>query len=101
MKAVHTNNVVLSLSSSFQVKFCENFTYEDNFNNTFFDKVLPHTTAVVTEFRAKVILFPERAKQNWTLLYKSQSSVSTLLSLSHAKNAKAAELPMPTTLSLE
>ena len=62
MKAVHTNNVVLSLSSSFQVKFCENFTYEDNFNNTFFDKVLPHTTAVATEFKAKVILFPETAK---------------------------------------
>ena len=49
MKAVHTNNVVLSLSSSFQVKFCENFTYEDNFNNTFFDKILPHTTAMATE----------------------------------------------------
>ena len=52
--AVHTNDVVLPPSSSFQVKFCENFTYEDNFNNTFFGKVLPHTTAVATEFRAKV-----------------------------------------------
>ena len=51
--AIHTNNVVLSLSSSFQVKFCENFTYEDNFNNTFFDKILPHTTSVVTEFKGK------------------------------------------------
>ena len=51
--AVHTNNVVLSLSSSFQVKFCENFTYEDNFNNTFFGKILPHTTAVATEFKDK------------------------------------------------
>ena len=64
MKAVHTNNVVLSLSSSFQVKFCENFTYEDNFNNTFFVKVLPHTTAVATEFRAKVILFSETTNIN-------------------------------------
>ena len=53
MKAVHTNNVVLSLSSSFQVKFCENFTYEDNFNNTFFDKVLPYATSVATEFGNK------------------------------------------------
>ena len=51
--AVHTNDVVLPPSSSFQVKFCENFTYEDNLNNTFFDKILPHTTAVATEFRGK------------------------------------------------
>ena len=35
------------------MEFCENFTYEDNFNNTFFDKILPHTTAVATEFRGK------------------------------------------------
>ena len=69
--AVHTNDVVLLLSSSFHFKFCENLSVEDNFNNTFFDKILPHTTAVVTEFRAKVILFPERAKQNWTLLHKT------------------------------
>ena len=59
------------------MEFCENFTYEDNFNNTFYGKILPHTTAVVTEFEAKVILFPERAKQNWTLLHKHLSSVST------------------------
>ncbi len=52
------------------MEFCENFTYEDNFNNTLFGKILPHTTAVVTEFEAKVILFPERAKQNRTLLHK-------------------------------
>lgn len=32
---------------------------EDNFNNTFFDKILPHTTAVATEFMAKVIQFSE------------------------------------------
>ena len=44
---------------------------EDNFNNTFFGKVLPHTTAVVTEFEAKVILFPDTAKQNRTLFYKT------------------------------
>lgn len=35
---------------------------EDNFNNTFFDKVLPHTTAVAKEFMAKVMLFSETAK---------------------------------------
>ena len=35
------------------MEFCENFTYEDNFNNTFFGKILPHTTAVATEFRGK------------------------------------------------
>ena len=62
--AVHTNDVVLSLSSSFQFKLCENLILEDNFNNTFFDKVLPHTTAVVTEFRAKIILFPETTNIN-------------------------------------
>ena len=28
-------DVVLLSSSSFQVKFCENSTNEDNFNNTF------------------------------------------------------------------
>ena len=46
------------------MEFCENFTYEDNFNNTFFDKILPHTTAVVTEFRAKVRQFPETTNIN-------------------------------------
>ena len=51
--AVHTKDVVLSLSSSFQFKLCENLILEDNFNNTFFDKILPHTTAVATEFRGK------------------------------------------------
>ena len=35
------------------MEFCENFTYEDNFNNTLFGKILPHTTAVVTEFTNK------------------------------------------------
>ena len=35
------------------MEFCENFTYEDNFNNTFYGKILPHTTAVVTEFMGK------------------------------------------------
>ncbi|MEE0870335.1 MAG: hypothetical protein U0L52_03040, partial [Bacteroidaceae bacterium] len=54
--------VVPLLSSSYYFKLCENLTSEDNFNNTFFGKVLPHTTAVVTEFRAKVRLFPETAK---------------------------------------
>ena len=63
MMAVHTNNVVLSLSSSFQVKFCENFTYEDNFNNTFFGKILPHTTAVATEFRGKDTSFSGNDKR--------------------------------------
>ena len=53
------------------MEFCENFTYEDNFNNTLFGKILPHTTAVATEFEAKVILFPDTAKQNWTLLHKT------------------------------
>ena len=51
--AVHTNDVVLLLSSSFHFKFCENLSVEDNFNNTFFDKILPHTTAVATEFEDK------------------------------------------------
>ena len=60
--AVHTINVVLSLSSSFQFKLCENLILEDNFNNTFYGKILPHTTAVVMEFEAKVRLFPEIAK---------------------------------------
>ena len=59
--AVHTNDVVLPPSSSFQVKFCENFTYEDNFNNTFFDKILPHTTAVATEFGNK------SSKKEWDM----------------------------------
>ena len=52
--AVHTNDVVLLPSPSFQVKFCENLSVEDNFNNTFFGKILPHTTAVATEFRTKI-----------------------------------------------
>ena len=51
--AVHTMNVVLSLSSSFQFKLCENLILEDNFNNTFYGKILPHTTAVATEFGNK------------------------------------------------
>ena len=55
--AVHTKDVVLSLSSSYYFKLCENLTSEDNLNNTFFDKILPHTTAVATEFKAKVISF--------------------------------------------
>ena len=55
--AVHTNDVVLLLSSSFHFKFCENLSVEDNFNKTFFDKTLPHTTAVVTEFEAKIQVF--------------------------------------------
>ena len=62
--------MVLSLSSSFQVKFCENFTYEDNFNNTFFGKILPHTTAVATEFKAKIILFSETTKHKHEDLQK-------------------------------
>ena len=37
---------------------------EDNFNNTFFGKVLPHTTAVATEFKAKIILFSETTNIN-------------------------------------
>ena len=44
--------MVLLLSSSCQVKFCENFTNEDNFNNTFSLKSF-RTTAVATEFRGK------------------------------------------------
>ena len=52
--AVHTNDVVLSLSSSYHFKLCENLILEDNFNNTFFGKVLPHTTAVATEIKAKI-----------------------------------------------
>ena len=43
------------------MEFCENFTYEDNFNNTFYGNILPHTTAVVTEFEAKVQVFSEIA----------------------------------------
>ena len=39
--AVHTMNVVPLLSSSSLFKLCENLTSEDNFNNTFFGKVLP------------------------------------------------------------
>ena len=68
--AVHTNDVVLLLSSSYQFKLCENLILEDNFNNTFFDKVLPYATSVATEFRAKIILFPETTKQNRALLHK-------------------------------
>ena len=35
--------------------FCNlrSLNIEDNFNNTFFDKVLPYTTAVATEFTSK------------------------------------------------
>ena len=66
-------DVVLSLSSSFQFKLCENLILEDNFNNTFYGKILPHTTAVATEFEAKVILFPDTAKQNGALLHKRLS----------------------------
>ena len=62
--AVHTNDVVLLPSPSFQVKFCENLSVEDNFNNTFFGKILPHTTAVATEFKAKIILFSETTNIN-------------------------------------
>ena len=35
-KAVHTNDVVLLPITFAAWKFCENFTYEDNFNNTFY-----------------------------------------------------------------
>ena len=35
--AVQTYDVVLLLSSSFQVKFCENFTTEDNFNKVIYN----------------------------------------------------------------
>ena len=38
--AVHTNDVVLLPITFAAWKFCENFTYEDNFNNTFTKKVL-------------------------------------------------------------
>ena len=38
--AVQTKDVVLLPSPSFQVKFCENLSVEDNFNNTFFVKVI-------------------------------------------------------------
>ena len=30
----------------------------------FFGKIIPHTTAVATEFRAKIILFPETTNIN-------------------------------------
>ena len=60
--AVHTNDVVLLLSSSFHFKFCENLSVEDNFNNTFFDKILPHTTAVATEFKGKGKTIPRDSK---------------------------------------
>ena len=46
------------------MEFCENFTYEDNFNNTFYGKILPHTTAVATEFMAKIIQIPETTNIN-------------------------------------
>ena len=39
---------------------------EDNFNNTFFGKILPHTTAVATEFRAKVTQISQTTKQTTT-----------------------------------
>ena len=68
MKAVHTNDVVLLLSSSYYFKLCENLTSEDNFNNTFFDKILPHTTAVATEFKAKIQVFMGIAKLTASLL---------------------------------
>ena len=51
-KGYTNHDVVLLLSSSCQVKFCENFTNEDNFNNTFSLKSF-RTTAVATEFRGK------------------------------------------------
>ena len=68
--AVHTNDVVPLLSSPYYFKLCENLTSEDNFNNTFFGKVLPHTTAVATEFKAKIVLFPETTKENRALLHE-------------------------------
>ncbi len=38
--AVHINGVVLLLSSSYRLKFCENLILEDNFNNTYYCKKL-------------------------------------------------------------
>jgi hypothetical protein len=40
---------------------------EDNLNNTFFDKVLPHTTAVATEFmgKGKTILRDSKTKRDF------------------------------------
>ena len=49
------------------MEFCENFTYEDNFNNTLFGKILPHTTAVATEFEAKVQVFSGIANERGNL----------------------------------
>jgi len=61
--AVHTNDVVPLLSSSSLFKLCENLTLEDNLNNTFFGKILPHTTAVATEFRGKDTSFSGNGKR--------------------------------------
>ena len=62
--AVQTNDAVLLPITFGTQKFCENFINEDNFNNTFFGKILPHTTAVATEFKAKIILFSETTNIN-------------------------------------
>ena len=62
--AVHTKDVVLSLSSSYQFKLCENLILEDNFNNTFFDKVLPYATSVATELVAKIQVFFSNSKKD-------------------------------------
>ena len=62
--AVHTNDVVPLPSSSYQFKLCENLILEDNFNNTFFDKVLPYATAVATELVAKIQVFLSNSKKD-------------------------------------
>ena len=49
----YTYDVMLLLSSSFQVKFCENFTNEDNFNNTFLIiKAITHATAINNRYKS-------------------------------------------------
>jgi hypothetical protein len=58
--AIHTKNLVPLLSSSYQFKLCENLTSEDNFNNTYFGKVLPRTTAVATEFKGQRYMFSRK-----------------------------------------
>ena len=48
------NDVVLLPPSSYHIQTLREFEGdEDNFNNTFFGKILPHATPVATEFRGK------------------------------------------------
>ena len=63
--AIHTNDVV-PLSIIFAaLKFCENFTYEDNFNNTFLlKKYHPLQTALQSYGKARAKIVKDIQKSN-------------------------------------